>query len=657
MKNYFAKYAHWSVLCIIFILVVLYYFFSAGYYGSTENITHFLYSKWAFQMPEFFIYPWARPLYTALSAPFAQLGFKWVQMLNVLLGMATAYYCYRIAKLLNIHPALPVIIFVCFTPMYFIMMPTALTEILFSFVLVFSCYLFLSGHYYASAIVISFLPFARSEGFFILFFYFLALLYVKKYKPIPLLAMGTLFFSLVGWYHYKDFFWVFTQFPYQVHHGLYNIHGELFHFVKYYDEIIGLPLAILFIIGTLQVLKEIFSRDRTLRNSSVILCLLSLFPFLFYLSLHSFLYWQALGASVGLTRVMAGVTPLAVIISLKGLAALFQYLRISKLLRNIISGVFVLLVIYSSFRLYPIPYQQSSEEETIFRASRWVKDSPYVNNLQFFTDLTTPYVLGINPFFNNPPKGKLIYECVWLNIIDEGSVVLWESRFGNNESKIPLDSIFSHPRMKLIKSFYPSNMAIPSGEKSYCCMVFITCSGNPRYDNYAIRDSLNDALVAEHRLKTLLLNSFDQSTDVGNTLLLSKDTVHHGKFSFRMDEKTTFSPGFSQQVKDLQIKQRDSSGQVIEAKGIDVVLYVYLLKPLKPSNSLLVMSVEHNNESYSYISLNLNGQKFKQNEWNRVFLSARLPEFQSPEDVIKIYVWNPDKQVFYMDEMQIFLTK
>lgn len=332
-------------------------------------------------------------------------------------------------------------------------------------------------------------------------------------------------------------------------------------------------------------------------------------------------------------------------------------LRISKLLRNIISGVFVLLVIYSSFRLYPIPYQQSSEEETIFRASRWVKDSPYVNNLQFFTDLTTPYVLGINPFFNNPPKGKLIYECVWLNIIDEGSVVLWESRFGNNESKIPLDSIFSHPRMKLIKSFYPSNMAIPSGEKSYCCMVFITCSGNPRYDNYAIRDSLNDALVAEHRLKTLLLNSFDQSTDVGNTLLLSKDTVHHGKFSFRMDEKTTFSPGFSQQVKDLQIKQRDSSGQVIEAKGIDVVLYVYLLKPLKPSNSLLVMSVEHNNESYSYISLNLNGQKFKQNEWNRVFLSARLPEFQSPEDVIKIYVWNPDKQVFYMDEMQIFLTK
>ena len=287
MFRFFKQYAEWFVLGLTFLVVFLYYFFSPGVYGSTDNVTHFLYSRYAFQYPVFFLHPWARPLYTILSAPFAQFGFKSVQLLNVLLGMATAYYCYRIAKILDIHPSLPVILFVCFMPLYFIMMPTALTEILFSFVLVISFFLFLRRYFVAAAVVISFLPFARSEGFFLLPFYFLAFLYVKKYRAIPFLVVGTLLFSLAGWHYYKDFFWVFTQFPYQLHHPIYNQQGDLLHFLIYRDEIIGLPLEILFIAGTLQVTRELFSGDRALRDRTVILCLLSLTP-IYLLSVLSF---------------------------------------------------------------------------------------------------------------------------------------------------------------------------------------------------------------------------------------------------------------------------------------------------------------------------------------------------------------------------------
>jgi hypothetical protein len=68
---------------------------------------------------------------------------------------------------------------------------------------------------------------------------------------------------------------------------------------------------------------------------------------------------------------------------------------------------------------------------------------------------------------------------------------------------------------------------------------------------------------------------------------------------------------------------------------------------------LLVVSFEHKNKPYSYTALNLNEQKIKSGHWRRVSLSVSLPVFRSPDDLLKVYIWNPGKQVFYIDDMRV----
>ena len=116
-----------------------------------------------------------------------------------------------------------------------------------------------------------------------------------------------------------------------------------------------------------------------------------------------------------------------------------------------------------------------------------------------------------------------------------------------------------------------------------------------------------------------------------------------------MDERTEYSPGAYYVVSKLPLNK--------ETTGIRVVVYIYLTEPLSSANTLMVISFEHKNESYSYTSLALDQQKLKLNHWNRLSLSTRLPSFKSPDDCMKFYIWNPGKQHFYLDDMKIDLVK
>jgi hypothetical protein len=531
-------------------------------------------------------------------------------------------------------------------PLYFIMIPTGLTEILFSFVLVLSFFLFLRGHYIFSAIVISFLPFARSEGFFLLPFYFLAFVWVKKYKAIPFLVAGTLFFSLAGMHYYKDFFWVFTQFPYQFHHPIYNQQGDLFHFLTYRDEIIGLVPEILFIVGSLQLIKEIFTGDRALRSRTVIICLLALFPFVFYLAFHSILYWKGLGASIGLTRVLAGVLPLAALVSLKGFATLAQIFGLTERWRTVFSTAVVLLMVYATFRLFPFPYPQNPEEETIERTSLWVKESPYFGSLLYYTDLTTPFIMKVDPFNNWPPSCLLLHKCHALDTIHEGSVIVWDAHFGANESWIPSDSILSHPRMKLIKLFKPAVSWNTFGGRPYECMVFTVSQGNQRYDNYAIHDSLSSEADPNSRTVSVYLNSFETPEPGKDSTQITSGFVHSGKYSLVVDQRQEYTPGMCNTVGSLS--EKFDINTVIKA-----TVYIYPLQTLDKPNTLFIISLENGNKSYSYSSIDLKAQELVPGKWNKVMLQTTAPEIKSPDDLIKVYIWNPGKQLFYMDDLNV----
>lgn len=642
------QFKHWFILGLMFIVIFLYYIFSPGFYGGTDNITHFLYSRYAFNHPALFLHPWARPLYTTLSAPFALLGFWGVQLFNVLLGLATAYFCFRIAKILKIRDPWMVLILVCFTPLYFVMMSTSLTEILFSFILVLSAFLFFRKNFIASAIVISFLPFARSEGFFLIpFFVFASLLY-KQYKSLPFYAFGTLFFCLIGWPYYKEFFWVFTQFPYQLHHPLYNHAGSLWHFLETRNEVFGLTLELLFIAGVIQLLREIFSAQRSIRTNAIILFIIVLSPFLFYLAFHSILFWKGLGASTGMIRVLAAVMPLAALVCLKGFEAILGLVYFSKYGQWTLSCLVIILLLYTTlFRNFPFPMPQTPEEETMQRASRWIRESSYADKIVYYTDISTPFHLGVD--FCDGNKVRLLYTCSSLNNIAPGSVALWDAHFGSNESQIPPDSILSHPGLRLIKFFKPSIEWNTFGGYPYECYVMVPVSPGEVYDNYAIRDSLMSYSENNKHTDLILKNSFEMLEPGFDINSMENVMAHSGKHSFIMNDKIEFSPGAFLPIKSLPVYNGENP--VIKAE-------IYIVPPENGFNqgSAFVISIENDGKSYNYSSVNLKKNNLRQNKWNKVAILTQLSNLKSQNDVIKVYIWNPERQRFLIDDLKVELT-
>ena len=104
MRSRIEKYEKYLVPAILLILVISYAILaiiSEGTHGDADDIGHYRRSRYAFQFPEFFLYHWGKPFFTALSSPFAQFGFKGIRIFNVLAGTLAAYYTYRTAILLK----------------------------------------------------------------------------------------------------------------------------------------------------------------------------------------------------------------------------------------------------------------------------------------------------------------------------------------------------------------------------------------------------------------------------------------------------------------------------------------------------------------------------------------------------------------------------
>jgi Gpi18-like mannosyltransferase len=131
------------------------------------------------------------------------------------LGLITGWFVWKLAGRLKLENAWFAVVVAVFTPIYFALMSSGMTEIVFSLMLVLSVYLFFSEKYAASAIFISFLFLARTEGLAFELLFLIALIIRKQYRAIPWLATGFLVFSLIGLvFHYHDFWWLYNQRPY-----------------------------------------------------------------------------------------------------------------------------------------------------------------------------------------------------------------------------------------------------------------------------------------------------------------------------------------------------------------------------------------------------------------------------------------------------------
>jgi hypothetical protein len=436
-------------LFLFFCVTSLFCFFSEGTYESGDSIEHFLIAKYSFKHHQLFLHHWGKPFFTLFSSAFAQFGFKGITIFNTLCATLTGLIVYHICKQLKIEQAWIAPLFALFTPIYYVVIISGLTEIFFGLVLTLSIFLFLKHRFTLGAILISFLPFVRSEGYLLLPLFAMVLAYHKKWTSIFLLGSGFIIYSVAGYFYYHDLLWVIHENPYKGAEDIYGS-GSLFWFVSKNEFLLGTPLVILFLLGLISyALKK--------NASSFEEKILIIGGFAVYFLAHSVFWWRGIFGSLGLIRVIAGVAPLSAIVALRGFNFLLHSIK-NTLVQKILTGLIILLVIWMPFKQHQFPRPIDHEATLIKETTTWLKTNNLDNRKLFSLYPYIPLLLNKDPFDGREHSG--LWSSSLANI-QKGDIIIWESHFCPQEGRVPLEKFTADPQVELLKQYHTEDKNLP----------------------------------------------------------------------------------------------------------------------------------------------------------------------------------------------------
>lgn len=120
-----------------------------------DDLTHYLYARWAWTWPAYLLDDWGRPGFTVFYFLPAGLGWAACRILSAALSTAAALAAFEIARTLGLRRAWLVIPLVYVQPLFFQLSQTTLTETPMAFYLTLSVMLALQGRWTASAALLS----------------------------------------------------------------------------------------------------------------------------------------------------------------------------------------------------------------------------------------------------------------------------------------------------------------------------------------------------------------------------------------------------------------------------------------------------------------------------------------------------------------------
>jgi len=450
-------------LLIIFCFSVLLYFAPKNEFceGGADNYWHYFFSKYSYQYPEFFLHHWGKPLFILLSGPFSQFGFMGIKLFNILCGILSSLICYRFCKDLGLKHSWLAIPILIFTPVYFLVLQTALTEPLFSLILIFSSYLLYKESFFAGAIVASLLVFSRTEGLFIVFYYASYLVLIKQWKYIPLLASTFIAYAFIGLLAGHDFLWFFTEMPYSVESPYGR--GNWFHFFKYYKNIWGTPHLILLVSGIIILAINILKNKelnvfKNVSNNAKIILLVLVPAFLFF-SFHVIAWKYGKFGSAGLERVFACMIPCCAILCVYAVNAVSNIKLPQWAIYSSIAIALFFIIAYP-FNLYHFPLKAVSDEKAEREAAEWFKLNKKEGQIIYYAHPAIVFYADLNPFDKVNNRECFAYHKDCAIEKTKPFYYFWDSAFSEFSCNTSLKDLESCPGMKRIKEFKENNFQL-----------------------------------------------------------------------------------------------------------------------------------------------------------------------------------------------------
>jgi hypothetical protein len=279
---------------------------------------HFLFARWAFRTPHYFVKVWARPLFELVYAPPAQLGYSVAQLFTVVICLATSWNTFRLAEELELPRPYLAIPLMWLQPSWLLLCHELMTEPLFALVFVVALRLHVSERRRAGSSVASLLPLARPEGFLLGILWGVWLLLDRR-DPRPLwrrllstllLTSGAALWWLASYLITRDPLFILHDWPkdWNPTNDSYGT-APLWSYLIRFPELLGPLLMLPFLVGLAVLLVR---RQHKLLTSAFLLLLL----------LHSVFRTVGLFGSAGYPRYFVCISPAMALITLAGWNAL-----------------------------------------------------------------------------------------------------------------------------------------------------------------------------------------------------------------------------------------------------------------------------------------------------------------------------------------------
>jgi hypothetical protein len=348
------------------IVAVIFWILIDNTYDNGDSITHYAISRYSWKHTYLLFDNWGKPVFTILSSPFAQLGWKGMTFFNSMIGVIT---CCLVAQIINklkwgISPYFALLLF--FIPNYPLALNSGLTEPLYALVLTLTVYLIIIERYSWAAIAISFLPFVRSEGFIsmaVIAMFFVAL---NRWKEILFMLTGLVCISILGFLvQYESILWIFTTNPYT--HGIdnYGSGGWSDFFVKFY-YMTGIPFTVLFWGATLLIIKVLVGHLITNFKETFTRIEFLLFGSFFSFFLAHVVFWKfGLFHSFGMSRVLISIIPIGLLMVLYLFNVISEQLQKSKMILSFCIACFIIFPFTDNISAWNFSKEFEENPETL----------------------------------------------------------------------------------------------------------------------------------------------------------------------------------------------------------------------------------------------------------------------------------------------------
>lgn len=424
-----------------------------------DSYNHYLIARYSWDYPSLFLDQWGKPIYTLIASAFVQFGMAGALVLNIVCLVGCSILVYRILTILNIRYAWLGYILCLASPIFLDNTISSLTEPLCALLVILTIYLYIDQRFIASAVLAGFLPFARSEGFIILFVIVLFLVFInKKYALLIYSLVGSLVFNILGWVIEGEPLWIITSNPY-INFELSGKNvcgsGGLSHYFYAGHYTFGLVCSALIAVGAAIFLWRLYSGKKTNEKSIalVVVC------FILYFGSHVAIWWLGKMGSCGYVRVMVVIAPLASIIILYGIHHSISILesKIGKYKRIVIALILAVLAanaVYTPYRYYAYKYplQVSAEQREYQKLAQWYQAQDLQDRRKIYLYPYFSILADINPYDS---QQHLDFWASSLQFAKEGDILIWDGHFGPHESGTPLLTLERDSSWQKIHSILP----------------------------------------------------------------------------------------------------------------------------------------------------------------------------------------------------------